>query len=247
MLWIAPTRGRFTSVPLRAGGVAIVAAMSIIVVPALIHLSSLPNAEGFGDLWIVLAACAGVFLVGLFDDVVTVQRSQYKLLALIAATTAVCAAGFKLDSISIGHGHIISLGSFAWPVTFLWIIGVTTAVNFIDGLDGLAAGISAVTAATIALVAGNQDPAVTVIALGLLGSLSGFLFFNFNPAKVFMGDCGSMFLGFVLATASLMCYRRTGMTAGFTLPAPGLGYSDSRHRINHGSPWCAATAIVVRR
>ena len=207
----------------RAGGVAIVAAMATIVVPALIHLSGLPGAQGFGDIWIALAACAGVFLLGLLDDIVTVQRSQYKLLALIVATSAVCAAGFRLDSISLGHGHIIPLGSFAWPVTFLWIIGVTTAVNFIDGLDGLAAGISAVTAATIALVAGRQDPAVTVIALGLLGSLFGFLVFNFNPAKVFMGDCGSMFLGFVLATVSLMCYRRTGMTAGFTLPALALG------------------------
>jgi UDP-N-acetylmuramyl pentapeptide phosphotransferase/UDP-N-acetylglucosamine-1-phosphate transferase/glycosyltransferase involved in cell wall biosynthesis len=190
-------------------------------------LSALPGAAGFKNLWIALAACMAVFLMGLIDDIVTVKRSQYKLLALIIATTAVCAAGFKLDSISLGHGHTIHLGEFALPVTFLWIIGVTTAVNFIDGLDGLAAGISAVTAATIALVAGRSgmfsDPAVTVIALGLLGSLCGFLFFNFNPAKVFMGDCGSMFLGFTLATISLACAKRTGMTAGFTLPALALG------------------------
>jgi UDP-N-acetylmuramyl pentapeptide phosphotransferase/UDP-N-acetylglucosamine-1-phosphate transferase/glycosyltransferase involved in cell wall biosynthesis len=210
----------------RAGGVAIVAAMAVAVIPALIHLASQPKASGFDQIWIALAACAGVFLMGLFDDVVTVKRSQYKLLALIAATAAVCAAGFKLDEISLGHGPI-PLGSFSIPLTFLWIVGVTTAVNFIDGLDGLAAGISAVTAGTIALVAGhsgaNSDPAVTIIALGLLGSLCGFLVFNFNPAKVFMGDCGSMFLGFTLSTVSLMCFKRTTMTAGFTLPALALG------------------------
>jgi UDP-N-acetylmuramyl pentapeptide phosphotransferase/UDP-N-acetylglucosamine-1-phosphate transferase/glycosyltransferase involved in cell wall biosynthesis len=211
----------------RAGGVAIVAAMAAAVIPALLALSIQPQATGFKQIWIALAACFAVFLMGLFDDVVTVKRSQYKLLALIAATAAVCAAGFKLDSISLGHDHTIEFGAFSIPLTFLWIVGVTTAVNFIDGLDGLAAGISGVTAATIALVAGRSgiysDPAVTVIALGLLGSLCGFLVFNFNPAKVFMGDCGSMFLGFTLATVSLMCFKRTTMTAGFTLPALALG------------------------
>jgi UDP-N-acetylmuramyl pentapeptide phosphotransferase/UDP-N-acetylglucosamine-1-phosphate transferase/glycosyltransferase involved in cell wall biosynthesis len=211
----------------RAGGVAIVAAMAIAVIPGLLHLASLPKAYGFDKIWIALAACAAVFLTGLFDDVVTVKRSQYKLLALMAATSAVCFAGFRLDHISLGGGHPIELGASSIPITFLWIVGVTTAVNFIDGLDGLAAGISAVTAATIALVAGHSgvycDPAVTVIALGLLGSLCGFLVFNFNPAKVFMGDCGSMFLGFTLATVALVCFKRTTMTAGFTLPALALG------------------------
>jgi UDP-GlcNAc:undecaprenyl-phosphate GlcNAc-1-phosphate transferase len=201
----------------RAGGVAIVGAMALVVVPALAHLSNLPGADGFGKIWLALAACFAVFLMGLVDDFVTLQRSQYKLLALIIATGAVCAAGFKLDVISLGRGREIQLGDFALPVTFLWIVGVTTAVNFIDG------GIAAVTAGTIALVAGGNDPAVAVIALGLLGSLCGFLVFNFNPAKVFMGDCGSLFLGFTLATASLMCAKRTGMTAGFTLPALALG------------------------
>jgi UDP-N-acetylmuramyl pentapeptide phosphotransferase/UDP-N-acetylglucosamine-1-phosphate transferase/glycosyltransferase involved in cell wall biosynthesis len=215
----------------RAGGVAIVAAMAAVVVPALLHLSSLTGDQTFparfgstpADLWIALAACFAVFLVGLLDDFITLERSQYKLLALLAATTAVCAAGFKLDAISLGNNYQIHLGAFAIPVTFLWIVGVTTAVNFIDGLDGLAAGISAVTAGTIALVAGHNDPAVAVIALGLLGSLCGFLVFNFNPAKVFMGDCGSLFLGFTLATVSLICAKRTDMTAGFTLPALALG------------------------
>lgn len=207
----------------RAGGVAIVGAMAAVVIPALIRLSQEPKAEGFGNIWLALAACAVVFLIGLLDDFISLKRSQYKLIALIAATSAVCFSHFTLDSVSI-HGHLIPLGSFAIPVTFLWIVGVTTAINFIDGLDGLAAGISAVTAGTIALVASvGHDPATVVIALGLLGSLMGFLVFNFNPARVFMGDCGSMFLGFALATTSLMCAKRTGMTAGFTLPALALG------------------------
>jgi UDP-N-acetylmuramyl pentapeptide phosphotransferase/UDP-N-acetylglucosamine-1-phosphate transferase/glycosyltransferase involved in cell wall biosynthesis len=209
----------------RAGGVAIVGAMAAVVVPALIGLSRAPAAEGFGNIWLALAGCAVVFLVGLLDDFITLKRSQYKLLALIVATSIVCMAHYTLEAVSI-HGHLIPLGAFAIPVTFLWIVGVTTATNFIDGLDGLAAGISAVTAGTIALVAGvGHDPATVVIALGLLGALCGFLVFNFNPAKVFMGDCGSMFLGFTLATVSLMCVSRTHphLTAGFALPALALG------------------------
>jgi UDP-N-acetylmuramyl pentapeptide phosphotransferase/UDP-N-acetylglucosamine-1-phosphate transferase/glycosyltransferase involved in cell wall biosynthesis len=205
----------------RAGGVAIFAAVFLIVTPLLLFLGDSAGVDR--ALWIALSAAAGVFLLGLLDDVIDLHRSQYKLMMLLAAAFAVCWEGFSLDSISIS-GHVIQLGMAAWPVSFLWIVGVTTAVNFIDGLDGLAAGISAVTAATIALVAvfGNQ-PAVAVIVLGLTGSLCGFLIFNFNPARVFMGDCGSMFLGFSLATLSLICARRTGMTAGFALPALALG------------------------
>ena len=181
---------------------AIFAAVFLVVTP-LLFLGK--DAGVDRALWIALLATAGVFLLGLLDDVIDLHRSQYKLMMLLAAAFAVCWEGFSLDSLSIG-GHVIQLGMAAWPVSFLWIVGVTTAVNFIDGLDGLAAGISAVTAATIALVAvvGNQ-PAIAVIALGLTGSLCGFLFFNFNPARVFMGDCGSMFLGFTLATVSLIC------------------------------------------
>ncbi len=207
----------------RAGGVAIFAAMAAVVIPALLRLSSFPAISGISQIWIALAACTGIFLVGLLDDVITITRAQYKLLALIAATASVCAAGFKLDAISLGDGHLVPLGPAAIPITFLWIVGITTAVNFIDGLDGLAAGISAVAAGTIALVASRGSPEVTVIALGLLGSLCGFLIFNFNPARVFMGDCGSMFLGFTLATLSLICVKHTGQIAGFTLPAFALG------------------------
>src|SRR5439155_437842 len=101
-------------------------------------------------------------------------------------------------------------------------IFAATALALIPALFVLGAGAGA--AATIALVAAvAHQPAVAVIALTLLGSLCGFLVFNFNPAKVFMGDCGSMFLGFLLATASLVCAKRTGMSAGFTLPALALG------------------------
>ena len=99
----------------------------------------------------------------------------------------------------------ISDGWWSWPITIFWIVGITNAVNLIDGLDGLAAGISAIACGVIALFAFHAgQPVMVVLMLALLGSLSGFLFFNFNPAKIFMGDCGSMFLGFILGASSVL-------------------------------------------
>jgi UDP-N-acetylmuramyl pentapeptide phosphotransferase/UDP-N-acetylglucosamine-1-phosphate transferase/glycosyltransferase involved in cell wall biosynthesis len=203
----------------RAGGVAIFAATYIVAVPLLFHLLHRSAAVDVRTVVALLATSAIIFLVGLADDLFDLP-SKLKLLALLAASIVVCSSGLALDRITFGDRGGISLGWLSWPVSILWICGVTTAINFIDGLDGLAAGISAVTAGVIALVAGvSGHPDVLVISLALLGSLCGFLFFNFNPAKVFMGDCGSMFLGFMLATASLLCAKRTGTTAGFALPA----------------------------
>ena len=106
----------------------------------------------------------------------------------------------------------------------LWVVGITNAVNLSDGLDGLAAGISAVACGTIAIFAIHSgDVAMGVFMLALVGSLSGFLVFNFNPAKVFMGDCGSLFLGFTIASASVLCVAKSAALMGLALPALALG------------------------
>lgn len=215
----------------RAGGAAIFAAMFVVAVPVILlsrrslEFSSFGGSSlgGAANFWILLGAAAFVFLVGLADDLFDI-RSQYKLLALIGASLVLCAAGMAPQQISLGQGYTVHLGWFSWPLGVLWIVGVTVAINFIDGLDGLAAGISAVTCGTIAVVAAlGGQPVVSLLTLALLGSLTGFLFFNFNPAKVFMGDSGSMFLGFMLSTMSLLCAKRTGLAAGCFLPALALG------------------------
>ena len=97
-----------------------------------------------------------------------------------------------------------SLGYLAIPVTILWIVGITNAVNLIDGLDGLAAGVSSIAALTmlaVGLLTTEVMVAITMAAIA--GSCLGFLPYNFNPAKIFMGDTGSTFLGFMLATMSI--------------------------------------------
>src|SRR3954452_19382713 len=117
------------------------------------------------------------------------------------------------------------MGVFALPVTVLWIVGVTNAVNLIDGLDGLAAGVTffaAFTSFVIASISGSVFVALTMAAL--MGALVGFLFFNFNPARIFMGDSGSYFLGYVLATTSLAGSLQKESTAvALLVPIVALG------------------------
>jgi len=103
-------------------------------------------------------------------------------------------------------------------------VGVTNAVNLSDGLDGLAAGVSAIACGVIALFALYQGRVVmTILMLALLGSLCGFLVFNFNPARIFMGDCGSLFLGFTIAAASILYLTPSAVLVGLALPALALG------------------------
>ena len=116
-----------------------------------------------------------------------------------------CFAGVRIESLNVANLFIINFDLLSFPVTILWIVAITNAVNLIDGLDGLAAGISAVVCAVFAVFAFEiGQPLMVVLMLALLGSLSGFLFYNFNPARIFMGDCGSMFLGFALASLAIL-------------------------------------------
>ena len=116
--------------------------------------------------------------------------------------------------IPIIYNNIIDFGIFAYPITLIWILGITNAVNLIDGLDGLAAGISSISAIsllTIFLIV-KAPLEVIIIAIALVGATLGFLPYNFNPAKTFMGDVGSNFLGFTLSVISIM-----GMVKSYTL------------------------------
>ncbi|HEY8749841.1 MAG TPA: MraY family glycosyltransferase [Tepidisphaeraceae bacterium] len=164
--------------------------------------SNLSGADGRRLSALAVSATA-IFLLGLADDLWGVS-SKIKLLGLILAAVLICASGSLIHTVHFGGYYTLDLGIGAWPVTILWIVGVAVAMNFIDGLDGLAAGIAAITAAAYAiagLYTGNTLSVVTSVAL--LGSLCGFLPFNFNPARIFMGDGGSMFLGFVLAVCGI--------------------------------------------
>jgi len=209
----------------RIGGVAIFLSSTLLVMTVLF----LDNAVGdrFRNIQtqIIALLCAGtfIFLVGFVDDVRGV-RVRYKLLAQIAAAALMCIAGARIESLNFANLFTLRFGPASFPLTILWIVGITNAVNLIDGLDGLAAGICAIACTVIAVFAlVGGDIVLAVIMLALTGSLSGFLFFNFNPARIFMGDCGSMFLGFLLGSASVMCAMKSGTMVALALPAVVLG------------------------
>ena len=209
----------------RIGGAAIVLACLGLTLPILL----LDNRIGEvfrQDRTQILAILAGglfMFAIGLLDDVHGL-RPRVKLLAQVAAAAVVCASGVRIETLVLGEGLALPLGVLSWPVTLLWIVGITNAVNLIDGLDGLAAGISTVACAVMAAFALYVgQPVVAVFMLALLGSLIGFLFLNFNPARIFMGDCGSLFLGFVISSISVFCAERSASAVGLALPFLALG------------------------
>lgn len=158
-----------------------------------------------------------IILMGFIDDVFNL-KPLYKFLFQILAATAIYVFEIRIAGVKIPfiHASIIDFGIFSFPITVLWVLGITNAVNLIDGLDGLAAGISTISSIallTIFAISGAGIEAI-IIGLALLGSTLGFLPYNFNPAKTFMGDVGSNFLGYTLATISII-----GMAKGYTILA----------------------------
>ncbi|WP_017726219.1 glycosyltransferase family 4 protein [Halalkalibacterium ligniniphilum] len=148
-----------------------------------------------------------IILTGFLDDMLELS-AKVKLLGQIAAASVVVFGGVQVEFINLPFDGRLELGWFSIPLTLLWIIGITNAINLIDGLDGLAAGVSSIvliTISTLAILDGN----VFVAGLGaiLIGSTLGFLVFNFNPAKIFMGDTGALFLGFMISVVSLLGFK----------------------------------------
>lgn len=150
----------------------------------------------------LLLAGSLLFLAGLVDDLYDL-RPSVKLLAQCAAALVAYAFGFRIEAVTFG-GASLDVAALALPLTILWIVGVTNAFNLIDGLDGLATGIGLVALGTtlaVALMLGNAE--VATVCAALAGALLGFLRYNFRPARIFLGDSGSLFVGFMLAVLSV--------------------------------------------
>ncbi len=155
----------------------------------------------------IIMALLGMMLIhlfGLYDDFKNL-KALLKFFLQLASAAIVTAGGYLISSITIPYIGSIPLGILAYPVTIIWIVGISNAVNLIDGMDGLAGGICAFAAFSMGVIALIQGvPNTAIFAFALFGSVIGFLFFNFPPAKIFMGDSGSLFLGFTLAVLPLM-------------------------------------------
>jgi len=159
---------------------------------------------GFGlSMLPVGLAGVSIFLVGLVDDFRGL-RARFKFALQLLCAVVVVAAGFRFQYLPLPSGNV-DIGIFSWPLTIFWIVGISNAINMIDGMDGLAGGISLIAAGsfgTLYLALGEKAPAAAGLALA--GAIVGFLFYNMPKARIFMGDSGSLFLGFTLALLPLI-------------------------------------------
>ncbi len=168
-----------------------------------------------------------ILIVGIVDDAKQLS-AKVKLPFQILAAIILILHDVRIDLISvprfISDTGVLGLGFWGIPLTIIWVVGVTNAVNLIDGLDGLAAGVSSIACMSlfcIALIVGEHE--VALITAALTGSCFGFLPYNFNPAKIFMGDTGSTFLGFILASVSIMGLFKSYTVISVAVPFLVLG------------------------
>ena len=198
----------------RIGGLAI-----FISFMAGIFLIRPVNEYSFG----ILLGCLIIIITGFCDDMFELP-AKYKILGqLAAACSVVFLGGLQVVFINLPFGGQLQFGLLSIPFTILWIVGITNAINLIDGLDGLAAGVSSIALITIsgiALIQGN----LFVVSVGLivLASTLGFLFYNFHPASIFMGDTGALFLGFIISVLSLLGFKNVTFIS-FVIPVIILG------------------------
>jgi UDP-GlcNAc:undecaprenyl-phosphate GlcNAc-1-phosphate transferase len=209
----------------RLGGVAIFGGL-------LIALAAAPLIGRFSDvapsvphLTIALAIASGIlFVIGLLDDLRGVPPLA-KLGGQTLAALIVVYAGFRIDVLVLPPNYVFSIGWLSVPVTVVWLVGVSNALNLVDGLDGLAGGVGVIAllaATAAALVVGSVSIPWYTLALG--GALLGFLQFNFPPARIFLGDSGSLVVGFLLAVLTVKGATRPDQATFALAPIFALSY-----------------------
>lgn len=173
----------------------------------------------------ILSGALIMVMLGVFDDKYALG-AKFKLMIQIIAAAIPVIAGVRIERIILPFlkSGGIEFGWLAYPITILWIVALTNAVNLIDGLDGLAAGVSAIASFSmflIALMQGNY--VIAVMSAALVGACCGFLPYNFSPASIFMGDTGSTFLGFVMASLSVLGLFKIHAIISFAVPFIAFG------------------------
>lgn len=172
----------------------------------------------------MLLGCTAIVAIGIWDDICNIP-ARVKLVGQIAAACIPVAFGIQIEWLTNPFGDILVLPEvIAIPVTIFWIIGFTNTVNLIDGLDGLAAGVAFIASISMFLLAVNLNqflPALIIVSMA--GAALGFLQYNFNPAKIFMGDTGSMLLGYTLAVSAVLGLVKTAATVALVVPIIALG------------------------
>lgn len=186
----------------KSGGVGIVAAFSAasLLIYFVAETARIPGRQFWGFLLGALALA----IVSLVDDF-TQKSFLAKISAQVLCVIAMLASGLTLTSLSLPLAGEVALGPWGYALTFLWIVGLTNTYNFMDGLDGLAGGVAVIAACFMCAIAWNQGSYfVYITSYALIASVAGFLVFNFPPARIFMGDVGSAFLGYTFAALAVI-------------------------------------------
>ena len=215
----------------KLGGIAVIAGFLISIIYLLFVVTIEGSVDIFGQeqyfkkLIGILIGIIIIAITGVLDDVKTLKPYQ-KLMGQILAAIVVVSFGLQIDAINISTFAQIGLNKgVSILITIIWIVGITNAINLIDGLDGLSSGISLISCISLLIIfALNNSPMIaTLVISSLIGALVGFLPYNFAPAKTFIGDTGSNFLGFMLAIISILGVAKTYTIAVIVLPVLVLG------------------------
>jgi UDP-GlcNAc:undecaprenyl-phosphate GlcNAc-1-phosphate transferase len=210
----------------RLGGVAIFLSFSLTMLAAALLASYIPRlhaAFSVRTLLTILVPASIVFLLGLYDDLYTVgPYTKFAVQSL--AATMLFMGGLRILNIPVLFGEHQLPWFLGLPFTILWVLAITNAFNLIDGLDGLAAG-SALFSTLVAFVVTlmNGYSLVTVMTIALAGAILGFLRYNFNPATIFLGDSGSLFIGFVLSALALAGAQKSPTIVAVAIPVVSFG------------------------
>lgn len=173
--------------------------------------------------WGLFGGGLTVVALGLYDDL-RGAGAKLKFSVQLLVALGLYALGFRIEAIANPFGPEVPLGVLSLPFTVVWMVGVVNALNLIDGLDGLAGGVAFFGVGTNFIIALSRgDMVLCLVMAALAGAILGFLVFNFNPASIFMGDTGSMFLGFVLAAVSIKTSAKSGTAVAMLVPVMALG------------------------
>jgi UDP-GlcNAc:undecaprenyl-phosphate GlcNAc-1-phosphate transferase len=210
-----------TPVP-RLGGIGIFLSILISLLVAMIIKKSLFR-EIESQIIFVLLSGAAIFGLGLYDDLKPL-KPEIKLIFQAIASLILILAGLRISLIHIPFYRTINLGWFSYPLTLIWFLVIINAMNLLDGLDGLAAGVSVIASGSL-LVVGYmlKVDIVLLISSSIVGSCIGFLRYNYFPASIFMGDSGSLFLGYLFALMAVVCPIKSYTSMALFVPLLALG------------------------
>jgi UDP-GlcNAc:undecaprenyl-phosphate GlcNAc-1-phosphate transferase len=219
------------------------------LLPSALHAAHAKQIEVLSDQFETVHKLVGLLFgsllilgVGIWDDVMG-MRARNKFFAQIVVALASMLYGFVIPGITNPFDHNPTTNWVAFPLwagiplTLLWYVGLMNAINFLDGLDGLLAGVAAISSLFLFVIAVvHANPVVALVVIALAGAALGFLPYNFNPARIFLGDAGSLFIGYVFATVSIIGASKTAIAISLIVPVLVLAL-----------PIVDTAAVIVRR